>query len=209
MIFGMLHPTLLHQLEKVQVFLNPRQAPERTQSRGAGCKTSVRSPHILTCLGSQPDRVGPSLLRPGRKHGGHSRHQAVRQVELRRCGGAAAPHAKICMGGPGPAPRLTWRVIRAMTGQRHLPGGLHRGEAQVCRVRPPHRWALPEEALPQGAVPHRGEVRRQQQQRRLGSFWERRCGSRQGGGRQRCVRCAGLHATAGAAFGALELLRLP
>lgn len=29
----------------------------------------------------------------GRKHGGHSRHQAVRQVELRRCGGAAAPHA--------------------------------------------------------------------------------------------------------------------
>ena len=47
-----------------------------------------------------------------------------------------------------------------LSGHGHLAGGLHRGEAQVRRVCAAHSGALPEEALPQGAVPHRGAVGR-------------------------------------------------
>jgi len=52
------------------------------------------------------------------------------------------------------------RAWRAGAGERHLAGGLHRCEAQVCGVCAAHGGPVPEEALPQGAVPHRGEVRR-------------------------------------------------
>ncbi len=39
-----------------------------------------------------------------------------------------------------------------------LPPASAGGEAQVRRVRAPHSRPVPEEALPQGAMPHRGEV---------------------------------------------------
>lgn len=44
-------------------------------------------------------------------------------------------------------------------GDRYLPGGLHRSQAQVRCVRATHRWPLPEEAVPEGAMPHRRAVR--------------------------------------------------
>ena len=37
-------------------------------------------------------------------------------------------------------------------------GGLHRRQAQVCHVHGPHSRTVPEEAISQSAMPHRGEV---------------------------------------------------
>lgn len=43
-------------------------------------------------------------------------------------------------------------------GQRHRSGGLHRCEAQVRSLCASHSRPLPEAPLPQGPVPHCGEV---------------------------------------------------
>ena len=68
-------------------------------------------------------------------------------------------HARARAHAPHPACSLVRRALRSPPGERHLPGGLHRGEAQVCAVHQPQRGPLPEAPLPQGAVPHRGAVR--------------------------------------------------
>lgn len=50
------------------------------------------------------------------------------------------------------------RALHLFVGERHLPGGLHHREAEVCRLRPSHSWPIPEEAVSQGTVPNRGAV---------------------------------------------------
>lgn len=71
-------------------------------------------------------------------------------------------------GAPGTSGRQ-WRqqrltlpcaLLHVPAGERHLSGGLHRGEAKVCAVHHSQRGSLPEAPLPQGAVPHCGAVRR-------------------------------------------------
>lgn len=81
-------------------------------------------------------------------------------------GDAQPPHINWLLAAPPPprAPLLGNPTLAPPAavppGERHLPGGLHRGQAQVCALHQPQRGPLPEAPLPQGAVPHRGEVRR-------------------------------------------------
>ena len=76
------------------------------------------------------------------------------------CAVAAAPACRLHRAAPLPLPTpAPPRPPCCAPGERHLPGGLHRGQAQVCALHQPQRGPLPEAPLPQGAVPHCGEVR--------------------------------------------------
>ena len=104
---------------------------------------------------------------PGRRFQPGSRARRAHSAQPTPAGrpASAAPGAAQA-ARPPPLPPPRSRVAAAgcallylFAGERHLPGGLHRCQAQVCAVHQPQRGPLPEAPLPQGPVPHRGEVR--------------------------------------------------
>lgn len=126
--------------------------------------------------------AAPRRMRAGAARAGRRRQQEAGQ------GGQGsrhfqAPASRSCPAHPAPPITPPPCQSPCTTGQRHLPGGLPRGEAQVCSVHRPLGGALPEAALPQGAVPHRGEVGHRERGARQGS--------EEGRGQGRAASCRG------------------